>query len=133
MGAAAAVLLFLAYGAFSGKAGLAHDEAQLRQPGQIAIELGLAMAGRESPVWQVWFQDARIRYTAAERAWSARYRRCSTRRKKIMVEERLRLQGDIAEYIDPVDCLRHLARITQEVLAEPQAPSVSEPQTPSTL
>lgn len=118
--AAAGVFLCLIFSSVIGKAGLARDEAHIRQPGQGAIELGLLMAPKESPAWRLWFDDARLRYLAAERAWSTVYHRSGRKRKKAMLLRRLQLQSDIAEYIDPVDCLRRLATLAQESLEEPQ-------------
>lgn len=127
MMAAIVAVLFLTIRGLSSNAGRAREEAQVRQPGQVALELGLEMADQEPLAWQACFKEARLEYVAAEEAWAIQYRRVSNSQKSKMLQRRLALQADIAEYIDPVDCLRRLAKIAQAGLRDTQSPPVDPP------
>ena len=98
----------------SKRARVGHSEAQLRLPGQLAMEVGRTMAHREKKAWQVLFVETLSRYLAAENNWWIAYRKAAGKRKKMMLERRLALQKDIAEFIDPVDCLLRLIRIIDD-------------------
>lgn len=127
-------LLLLLWGILgaSRRAAAAHAESQMHLPGQLAIEVGRTFAGRESKVWRLWFEDARIRYAGAEREWTAAYGVASSKQRRAMLARRLQLQADIDEFIDPVECLRRLDKIIYESMNDrsPQAPQPSESSVP---
>jgi hypothetical protein len=102
----------------SSRAALEHVEAQIRQPGQLAMELGRTFGKAQGKAWNMWFVDAEVRYLAADKAWWAHYKRLIGNKRKRFAENRLALQKDIGEFIDPTDCLKRLSKIALQCLEQ---------------
>lgn len=105
--------VFWLLGGAAARAKLSHKEEQVRLPGKLAMEVGRSYAKAQPPQWKLWFVDAEVRYGVADRAWWALYNRSSVRTKVKMIDDRLALQKDIGEFIDPIECLKRLAEIAR--------------------
>ena len=114
------VLLWRGLGSSRRRAFVAHQESQIKLPGYLAVDIGQVYGRGQDQTWHQAFKRAEVRWVLAEDAWWHRYKRSWSQTRRKMLAHRTRLQQDIDQYIDPVECLQRMAQIVEHCLAETQ-------------
>lgn len=112
------VLLWTGLGRSRMRAVIAHQESQIKLPGYLAVDVGQVYGRTQDQTWRQAFKRAEVRWVLAEEAWWKRYNRSWGRARRAMLVHRVKLQEDMQEYIDPVECLNRMAHIAEHCLAE---------------